>query len=437
MSAIHSKNIQIYNAKKFKESVSGPSAANLYFTFGRCVTWPNENAPPQANTTGLAHYEVWNNMIGGKKITGNDIRHCIPRINWTTNTVYNAYDDRIDNKEQSNFYVLTEDYRIYKCIANNYGVVSTVKPTSASTVTDFQTADGYVWKFMYELTSEEQLRFLTDDYMPVKSLTTQDGSLQWGVQNNAISGAIHNIVLTHFGNNYSSDAISISINGDGQDANAFAIRNVTSNTISSIVIDNKGLDYSFANVSIVSSSGSNAAARVVISPPGGHGSNPLTELGGSNLIIHVQLKGSESNKLTIQNEYRQVALIENPLVFGTSNSISNSAVSQLTVLNLSGTSAEYIEDEYIYQGSSLQDATYSAIVTEWDSSNNKLKVSNVTGEPGSELITGHTSTGARYLSSINNPDMERFTGNLLYMDNIIAIDRAFDQAEDFKIILTF
>lgn len=436
MASIHSKNLSIFNAKQFRESVSEPSSSNVYLTFGRCYPWTNENAPPQGNTSVSSFYEVWNNMIGAKKITGNDIRHCIPRVDWATDTVYNSYNDLEDSKTQSDFYVMTDDYRVYKCIANNYGANSTTKPTSTSTTSDFQTIDGYVWKFMYELSSEEQLRFLTDEYIPVREISIDDGSLQWLVQNNAISGAIHNILITN-GGTYTANDISITITGDGQDANAFAVRNVTTNAISSIVIDNKGINYTFANVVFSSPTGSGGIARAIISPRGGHGSDALTELGGSNLVVNMQFKSSEGSKITVQNDFRQLGMIENPYVFGSSNTISNTVVSQLTVLSLSGSSAEYIEDEYVYQGSSLAAATFKAVVTEWDSSNNKLKVSNVVGTPGSELVIGNTSTAARFLNLVTDPDMERFTGNLLYLDNIRPIERAEDQTEDFKIIFSF
>ena len=91
--SVISKEINLYNAKQFKESVSEPNPSNVYITFGKTLAWSNDAAPPVANTGVVTFYDVWRNMIGGKKLTGNDIRHVIPRFNWTTNTVYYAYDD--------------------------------------------------------------------------------------------------------------------------------------------------------------------------------------------------------------------------------------------------------------------------------------------------------------------------------------------------------
>lgn len=441
MSATFSKYLEVFNAKQFKESVSEPSSSNVYLTFGRSFAWANDSNPPQANTSVVSFNEVWNNMIGGKRLTGNDVRHCIPRFDWTSGTEYYAYDDKLDSKSLKNsnsqFYVVTDDWNVYKCLSNNYGALSTSKPSSISTFTDFQTSDGYIWKYMYTVTSEERLRYVTSNYIPVKTLSVNDGSLQWGVQNNAVSGAIHNIVLTNFGSNYTANDIVISITGDGQDANAFAIRNVTSNTISTIVVDNKGSGYTYANVTLSSSTGTGAIARAIISPSGGHGSDPLTELGGSNLVLNLQFKSNENGKLPVTNEYRQIALFEDPIAQGETYPVSNTVVNQTTILNLTGTSAEYVEDEFVYQGASLESSTYSGRVIEWDSSNNRLKLIDVKGIPTSDLVVGYTTGAARFIGSITYPDMEPYTGKLLYIDNITPITRTVDQAEDFKIILNF
>ncbi len=441
MSAVFSKYLEVFNAKQFKESVSEPASSNLYMTFGRSFSWSSESSPPQANTSIASFNEVWNNMIGAKKITGNDIRHVVPRFNWANNSVYYAYDDLVDSRtlksSNNQFYVVTDDWNVYKCLANNNGANSTTKPISISTLSDFQTPDGYIWKYMYTITAEERLRFVTNDYIPVKSLIVDDGSLQWGVQNNATSGALHNIKISNAGSGYTANDIVIRIVGDGQDANAYAIRNVTSNSISSIVIDNKGFGYTFANVTVTSATGSGASLRAVISPPDGHGSDPLTELGGSNLIIHTQFKSDENGKFPVVNDFRQLALLEDPLIFGTSDVMANIAASQLTIVTLTGSSAEYIEDEFVYQGSSFVNSTFSGRVVEWDPSNNKIKLSNVLGTVGQELLIGVTSGGARFISSITNPDMEKYSGKLLYIDNISPITRTIDQTEDFKIILNF
>ena len=417
-------------------------------TFGKSSSWPNDSSPLQANTSVVSYNDIWKNMIGAKRIVGNNIRHAVPRINWISGTVYAAYDDKLDSSElfatNNNFYVLTSEHHIFKCLGNNGGVISTVMPNILVTTTHFQTSDGYIWKYMYSLTAEEKLRFLTSNFMPVRTIEESDNSQQWNVQDNAIDGAIHVIKVTNPGNNYTAlDEIVVNINGDGNYATAFAVVNTTSNTIQSIVVDNLGYGYTYADITISSTlpsgatAGSGATARAVLSPPGGHGSDPLTELGGSYLIINIQFKDTENQIITTHNDYRQLALIEEPYLYGTTTKASATTVSQLTVLTLNGTSVEYSEDEWVFQGASYASAFFKGFVVEWDSSNNIIKLAQTEGNPTKDLLVGANTTAARFVSSIGTPTLQTRTGNLLYTDNIVAIQRADDQAEDYKIVLNF
>ena len=193
-------------------------------------------------------------------------------INWTPGIVYDPYDDLVDSLQQTSssnkFYVITSEYNVFKCLSNNDGAPPTVMPNILVTTTHFQTADGYIWKFMYTLTAEEKLRFLTSAFMPVRTITENDNSQQWLVQENSIDGAIHVINVTNGGSGYSANDVSVLITGDGFYANAFAVLNTSSNTVQSIVVDNLGYGYTYANVALLSNKGSGASARAIISPPG-------------------------------------------------------------------------------------------------------------------------------------------------------------------------
>jgi hypothetical protein len=442
MVSVHSKNLEISNAIQFRESVSEPANTKIYLTFGKVEPWPNDAAPPQANSSVTTLYQVWDNMIGGKLITGNDIHHVIRRINWTANTVYDQYDhctcSLILFSANVDFYVVTDEWNVYKCISNNYDSRSTVKPTSVSTTSTSSTADGYVWKFMYNISPSERIKFTTSDYIPVKKLSSNDNSLQWQVQENATEGAINHIQVTNSGLNYFvNSAISISITGDGTGANAFARVNTVSNTIANVVIDSVGSEYTYATVTITANTGSNASLRAIISPPNGHGSDALRELGGANLMLNPRLRGTETGILSVANEYRQIALIEDPTFFNQSNVASNTVFSQLTTLTVNGSSVEYDEDEIVYQGISISASTFSGRIAEWDSSNSIMRLTNVSGTPTTDLLIGANTGAARFVDSVTNPTLKRYSGNLLYIDNIKPIQRAVDQTEDFKIILKF
>ena len=100
-----------------------------------------------------------------------------------------------------------------------------------------------------------------------------------------------------------------------------------------------------------------------------------------------------------------------------------------------GASAEYLEDEWVFQGGSLATATFKGQVTEWDSSNNVIKLSQTYGSPSKDLLVGANTTASRFVSLITNPDLQPGSGRILYADNFSPIQRAADQAEDYKIVL--
>lgn len=444
MASVYSKNLNIFNAEQFKESASEVANTSLYLTIGRTEAWPNDSAPLQANSSITSLYEVYRNMIAGKRITGNDMYHCIPRINWTQGVVYDQYDhctcSLILFNPNTKFYVVTSNWDVYKCISNNDGAPSQNVPIQKITTGTVQETDGYIWKYMYTVTPAEQLRFTTDEYIPVKTLINDDGSLQWDVQDNAIDGSLQHIEVVNAGQDYVDNTkIWISITGDGAGANAYAKTNVLSNTISSIVIDIPGAGYTYANVQIYddSTSGIGAVLRAIISPPGGHGSDPLRELGGSNLMINTRLRYDENGKFPVTNDFRQISIIKDPRDKTNEIIKTNTAFSQLTTLTLSGVDDDnFVEDEIVYQGT-LPNTTFTGTVVEWNGSN-QIKLSNVTGTVQAETLIGATSGATGAVSvPFTDVELEPNSGQLLYIDNIKPILRSSDQIEDFKIVLKF
>lgn len=436
MSSIYSKNLEIYNAKCFRDTITGAAKLNVYFTIGKTTEWANDAAPPQANTSIQSLYETWNNMIGGKRITGYDVVHCAPRFNWTSGTVYSMYDDAIDSLTlQTNanaYYVVTDEWKVYKCLYNNGGQPSIDKPTSTVTNATFTTFDNYTWKYMYTVAAADRLRFTTDDYIPISEASAA------AVAENAKKGTVSAIVVTNPGSGYLLEDAYCTVSGDGQNANAFPLY-TDNKEIAHIVVDNPGFNYSYANIVIRSNTntGANAAGRCIISPPGGHSSDAIEELGAGYLIINTQLKADENGKLIDTNDYRQIAIIESPVLYRTTELAANTSFNQTFIMTLAGISASYIQDEVVYQGSSLGAATFSAVVADFDSANSKIKLTNPRGTPRNDSLIGVTSTARRYVNAIINPDFEPYSGKLLYKDNILPVERGSDQTDSFQIILKF
>jgi hypothetical protein len=432
---------KILAAERLKESISFTNSnTTIYFTYGKVDGWTNEPVPDVANNSISAEYELWEYMVGGKRIVEGDVRHVVPKYEWTSNTSYTAYDNLSPNlfNEGVKFYVVNSSGNVYKCLSNNNGKVSVNQPTSTATNNTIQTADGYVWKFMYGLTESEKQRFTTSRYMPVQTLTTDNGSLQWDVQTGTANGAIHSIVIKDAGVGYTNASnLVVTITGDGADATATATINTYTNSVNAIYMTSIGTGYTKANVTITGGGGFYANARAIIAPAGGHGKDPLYELGGKYLMFNPKLQNIEGGILPAVNNFRQVGMILNPLLRQSSNISSNSAFSQTTDLTLSGSSADYIDDEWVYQGASFESAYFKGKVVSWNNTTGLIRLSQTDGSPSTQSLIGANSISSRFVTSIVYPELEQNSGKILYINNITPITRNIGQTEDFKIIIKF
>lgn len=432
-------------ARQFKDTIE--SRANVYLAISRVEPFDDDANPPTANSSVESVNNFWRNMIGGKKIVGSDVSIVIPRKNWTYDMVvpyYSSSKPRImpGNIANSNIiasapYVMTEDFNVYKCLFNNNGGNSTVKPISTNPSTIYSTSDGYIWKYMYTLSSQDRVKFLTSEWIPVKTLTGNDGSLQWRVQQEAIPGAIHVCSVLNPGSGYSvSSPPTILITGDGKNASGIASVNAITSGIDSITMTSYGSGYSYANVTI-SGAGAGAMIKPEIEPVGGHGSNPESELGGFYVMINPRLKGTEGGILPATNDYRSYALLINPLNFVGTSVFSGSVFSQTTDLTLTGSGADFAQDETVFQGFTLPSATFSGELVSYDSGNNLIKLINPEGTPTFGPVIGETTAVSRSgVVNIEYPDIKYYTGSVIYMDNITPIMRNPSQTEDIKIVMS-
>ena len=267
MPALVTNKFRIHNAKQFVEAfdevsftsgtavtdTSGLLNSNMYLFIGRPSAWPDDNTPPTpTDSVANTHYDNWRDMIAAKKVTSSDVSHCIPRKNWTNNTSYFAYTHTTATLHSQDFYVMTAEYNVYKCLANNdtdstgaVGTTSTVKPTGTGT-SIVSTSDGYKWKFMYQISAADALKFVTPNYIPVDTVRRSNGFLantfdnspgqnQYDVEVNTASsgnGAIEVVHMTNRGAQYlgetgtlsgSPNTTSATISGAGLGSNPLSL----------------------------------------------------------------------------------------------------------------------------------------------------------------------------------------------------------------------
>jgi len=182
----------------------------LYVGIGRTENWTNEPNPDYVTDNSQSlNYQTHREMLGAKKVGPTDICSVTTRHDWTSGTVYSMWRDTDEDMYDRAWYVLTDQLNVYTCLFNNKGGTSTVKPTGFSTLS-FETSDGYVWKYVYTIPLGLANKFLTTSYMPVRKLTTTDGTAevdrQLAVQNASVNGAIEIVETVNVGSGYETVA---------------------------------------------------------------------------------------------------------------------------------------------------------------------------------------------------------------------------------------
>ncbi|MBA94856.1 MAG: hypothetical protein CMP21_03755 [Rickettsiales bacterium] len=211
MSSVLTNKFRIHNAKSFVEGFSEAEPTNIYTAIGKVSEWSsddiysgaNETTEEQNPPTPLDHtqneYEVWRNMFAAKKIKSTDITHVIPKVDWESGKRYSQYGDLddsllydvINSDTPKPFYVVTDDFNVYKCLFNN-NIESNDKPIHTST-TPQPYPDGYIWQYMYTISASSAFKFMTENFIPIQTLDVEpvgagncsSTNLQWNVQNEA------------------------------------------------------------------------------------------------------------------------------------------------------------------------------------------------------------------------------------------------------------
>ena len=162
---------------------------------------------------------------------------------------------------------------------------------------------------------------------------------------------------------------------------------VVNGTIVDINILNGGNNYTTATITLndplQQAIGNTANLQAVISPQYGHGFDPQRELGGSSVMVSVDIEGDADGNLPVRNNgtdsIRQMCLVKDLKVttgaFGTA-----SYYPMYTTITTSNPPVNFTFNEIVYVGSSFSTATFSARVVHFDDTINTLYVNNIVGD---------------------------------------------------------
>jgi hypothetical protein len=96
MPSYTSKKISFNAAEQFKESFFEQSPTIGYVFIGNHLPYSNDDVADEITDTSVNEKLVWDNMYAARKVTGSEVELVIPRYDWSANTIYKHYDDRVE-----------------------------------------------------------------------------------------------------------------------------------------------------------------------------------------------------------------------------------------------------------------------------------------------------------------------------------------------------
>ena len=229
MSAVLKSNTGVSVAESVLNDIISRNS-RYYYYLGKILTWNplglDDPELPQENYK----YELKTRLqiISTKRIRESDVSFVVTRRDWASNTVYDMYDDTYSpanpsfnghfSLEDSSYYAVTNEFNVYKCISNNNNQVSTVKPTGYD-IDIFTTADGYQWKFMYNIPIGFRNKFFESQFMPITN----------SIRNQFYSkGQLSSVVIDNAGQGYVQATTLINVTGDGYlEENPYILNGIT------------------------------------------------------------------------------------------------------------------------------------------------------------------------------------------------------------------
>jgi hypothetical protein len=496
MAAIVTDQFRILNANNFVDTVG--SSQNSYYVvlglanptsvgFGRTSAWDTNTPNPVDNFD--YNSNDGDDAIFGKKVTTANIRRLVRRVNWTQGTRYEMYRHdysvtnpspvtRVSRLYDANYYVMNKNYDVYICIENGSSGISTtgnasqdeplftdLEPTRAG-----ESGDGYIWKYLFTVPPSDIIKFDSTDYISVPndwetSTTTQIQSVRENGDSTINNNQIKTVYIDKQGLGYSQNIIGkeVDIIGDGTGAKV-VIDTDSSGKISKTTVSagGKGYTYGMVDLGPLGNSGvsvGNFAKLIPIIPPSrGHGYNLYKELGTDKVLIFARFDDSTKDFPT-DTKFAQISIVKNPTSIGSTSVFIEQTVSGGTAhgyivsYDTDTRVIKYYSDRSLfYNGTTTDQTDYVGVTTEakvlsFESSAESIIApasgfsasvdQNFTGISTNPTGNKVISLGVNFTNGLATSEINKGSGEIIYVDNRPLITRNSRQKEDIKIILEF
>jgi hypothetical protein len=357
-----------------------------------------------------------------------------------------------------------------------------------------ESGDGYVWKYLYTVSPSDIIKFDSTEYIPVPSdWNTSTKSEIVEIRENGDSEVNNNqlkkIYINNRGENYdvSTGGALCDVLGDGSGGQVFIEIN-SLGEIQNATVTKGGSGYSFAVVDLdefnnsVGTGGTFAELIPIIPPSKGHGYNLYNELGADKLLIYGRFDDSTKD-FPIDTKFSQIGILKNPESYDgslfTGTEFSGLYALKLKEDDLSVTVGDeisqtytdddgneviakgyvasydtetkvlkYFRDRSLFYNDSFTTKDFSGISIYSKVVDFKSTESDQIDSIGGTIDTSFSGNvitidskiinlGVTFDAGISKPEINKQTGDVIYIDNRPLVSRNSRQKEDIKVILEF
>jgi len=280
-------------------------------------------------------FELYDKVTFTQPVSVFDKHFVVAKNTWVTDTALNQFPS-----DDSHYLV---NNKVYLCVQNNNGVISTVEPAGTS-IFNFETTDGYVWRYLFTMETDEHINHIrvstnidkpsvknaiarAFDYdlsavafntKPIVSAVSESGTgavIEFDYAGTAVTGlkvttggSYYNptdyilvsedaagdgatidysivggsIVINSFtpGGNYVEPTVHVV--GDGSGATISST--VVAGSFDTITVTTSGADYTWAEL-VIAPSVNSYVSTIVLETPNGFGYSPRIDISNSSLMV--------------------------------------------------------------------------------------------------------------------------------------------------------
>jgi len=354
--------------------------------------------------------------------------------------------------------------------------------------------DGYLWKYLYTVTPSDIVKFDSTEYITIPSqwetsTNPQIVSVRENGDSSINENQIKKVYIENTGKNYSSGEVDIL--GDGTGGRVFIDVNENGEITTALVTSGgSGYSYGIVDLGPLQPSGSlpyPANLIPIIPPSRGHGYDIYRELGADKLLIYTRFDDSTKD-FPVDTKFSQIGIVKNPTKFISTETFVESQFSSLYALKVTPTSnnipeigekvsqdtdgtgnriavgyvasydtetkvLKYFKDRSLYYNPSSYDtrdyfdvsvkanATIDFVYTGGSISTPSGFTASIDNFSGISTVptnsTKIVNLGTEFQNGVSLPEINKESGDIIYIDNRPLISRNLRQKEDVKIILEF